>query len=109
MSRYIYNNKLKLKNVHTNDTHFNQIGYDTTVFPVIDRKPSDTIIITKSTDRLDLLAHRFYKNRTYWWVIALANDLPGDTLYIQPGTQIFIPKNINQILNSLRTRNSIGE
>ena len=109
MSRYIYNNKKKITNVHTNHAHFNQIGIDTTVFPTVDRKPGDTIIITKSTDRLDLLAHRFYKNRTYWWVIALANDLPGDSFFITPGTQIFIPKDITGILNSLRSNNSIGE
>ena len=109
MSRYIYNKKIKLTNVHTNDTHFNKIGFDTTIFPSIKRASGDTVIITKNTDRLDLLAHRFYKNRTYWWVLALANNLPGDTLYIEPGTQIFIPRNIQDILNSLRSRRSVGE
>lgn len=109
MSRYIYNKKGKLTNVHENDAHYNKTGFDTTVYPKIVRTPSDTVIITKSTDRLDLLAHRFYKNRTFWWVISLANNLPGDSFFITPGTQIFIPSNITKILNTLRIKNSAGE
>tara|TARA_B100001094_G_C17645339_1_gene537023 strand:+ start:62 stop:391 length:330 start_codon:yes stop_codon:yes gene_type:complete len=109
MSRYIYNKKNKLTNVHENDAHYNKTGFDTTVYPKIVRTPSDTVIITKSTDRLDLLAHRFYKNRTYWWIISLANNLPGDSFFITPGTQIFIPNNISNILNKLRIKNSAGE
>jgi nucleoid-associated protein YgaU len=109
MSRYLYNNKKKITNVHENNAHYNKTGFDTTIYPRIIRKPSDTVIITKSTDRLDLLAHRFYSNRTYWWVIALANNLSGDSFYIIPGTQIFIPKDINSILNGLRIKNSVGE
>tara|TARA_R100000030_G_scaffold99998_1_gene92070 strand:- start:83 stop:412 length:330 start_codon:yes stop_codon:yes gene_type:complete len=109
MSRYIYNNKQKLKNVHENDVHFDKVGYDSTIYPRITRRPGDTVIIAKRTDRLDNLAHRFYKNRTYWWVISLANNLPGDSFYIEPGKQIFIPKDIQDILNKLRTRNSVGE
>jgi len=109
MSRYLYNTKKNIINVHTNDAHFNQIGYDSTMLPKIIRKPSDTLIITKSTDRLDLFAHRFYKNRTLWWVIALANNLPGDSFFITPGTQLFIPRDIQGILSDLRKLNSLGE
>jgi len=109
MNRYLYNNKKKLDNVHENNAHFNQVGYDSTVFPKITRKPSDTVIIAKSIDRLDLLAHRFYRDRTMWWVIALANNLPGDSFFITPGTQLFIPSDIQEIKNNLRKNNSVGE
>ena len=51
------------------------------------------------------LAHRFYKDRTKWWLIALANELPGDSLFITPGTQIFIPKNTSKILRDLQKKN----
>ena len=109
MSRYIYNNKKKTTNVHQNNPHYNKTGFDTTVYPNIVRKGTDTVIIAKNTDRLDLLAHRFYQNRTYWWVIALANKLPGDSFHITPGKQIFIPRDIQTILSQLRTKNSVGE
>tara|TARA_R110001592_G_scaffold107501_1_gene300856 strand:+ start:874 stop:1203 length:330 start_codon:yes stop_codon:yes gene_type:complete len=109
MSRYIYNNKSKLDSVHESDSHYNKTGFDTTVYPKIVRTPRDTVIITKSTDRLDLLAHRFYNNRTYWWIISLANNLPGDSFFVTAGTQIFIPNDITGILNKLRIKNSVGE
>jgi len=109
MSRYLYNNKKRLENVHVNSQHYNQIGLDSTIFPKIIRKPSDTVIVAKSTDRLDLYAHRFYKNRTLWWIIALANNLPGDSFFIEPGTQIFIPRDIANITNRMRKLNTRGE
>jgi len=33
-------------------------------------------------DRLDLLAKRYFKNSKYWWVIAMVNDIPGDSLIV---------------------------
>ena len=109
MSRYLYNNKKKLTNVHDNNAHYNQTGYDSTLFPKVARKRGDTVIIAKSTDRLDIFAHRFYKDRTLWWVIALANDLPGDSFFITPGKQIFIPKDIQSVISDLRKHNSLGD
>ena len=52
-----------------------------------------------------MLAHKYYKDRTLWWVIALANNLPGDSFFIEPGTQIFIPRDIARITNEMRTLN----
>ena len=105
MNRYRYNKKDKLTNVHLNNEHYNQHGYDTTVYPKIIRALGDPIIIASSVDRLDLLADRFYKDRTLWWVIAIANELPGDSFFITPGTQLFIPKNISKLLNNLDKAN----
>ena len=105
MGRYLYNNEKKLVNVHTNHEHYNKIGYDSTLFPKVIRKSSDTIIIAKSTDRLDLMAHKYYRDRTLWWVIALANNLPGDSFFIEPGTQIFIPRDVTRITNEMRILN----
>ena len=105
MSRYRYNYKKKNENVHSSHEHFNKEGLDTTIFPKVVRKSTDTLIISKSTDRLDLLAHRFYKDRTLWWVISLANNLPGDSFFITPGTQLFIPSNVARITNEMRKIN----
>ena len=105
MSRYRFNSKKKNENLHSNHEHHNKDGLDTTIFPKVIRKSSDTIIIAKTTDRLDLLAHRFYKDRTLWWIIALANNLPGDSFFIHPGTQIFIPSDVTRITNEMRKLN----
>lgn len=109
MNRYKYNKAKKIKNVHTNNAHYDQSGYNSTIYPKIIREFSDPVIIATSTDRLDNLAHRFYKDRTMWWLIALANELPGDTFFITPGTQLFIPKNISKILRALQINNMSGE
>jgi len=50
----------------------------------------DIYIISKESDRLDLLAHKYYNDVTKWIYIAEANNIFG-TLYIEPGTQIRIP------------------
>lgn len=109
MNRYRHNKTKKITNVHTNNEHYNQLGYNSTIYPKITRQPSDPIIIASSTDRLDQLAHRFYKDRTLWWLIAIANELPGDTFFIQPGTQIFIPKNLSNIMRNMTKENRFGE
>ena len=41
-----------------------------------------------------------------WWVIALANNLPGDSIYIEPGTQIFIPLNLQSFQETMRNINT---
>ena len=107
MQRYIYNKKVKNVDVHEGDLHHGEIGLTTNLLPEIVRHPSDTIITARSIDRLDLLAHRFYNDRTLWWIIALANKLPGDSLFVEPGLKIFIPSNINKIMNDLRIKNNL--
>ena len=61
---------------------------------------NDIYITTSSGDRLDNLAHHFYKNTDYWWVIATAN--PGvirrDSFNLKPGIEIRIPQNIQNII-----------
>ena len=107
MQRYLYNNRVKNTTVHQDSPHEGKLGYDTTILPKIVRKPGDQIIITTSVDRLDLLAKRFYNDVTIWWVIALANNLPGDSFFIEPGIQLFIPKDIAKIVSDLKTKNDI--
>ena len=106
MQRYINNNKIKNTTIHSDSTHFNKIGFDSTILPNITRQPGDPVIIASSIDRLDLLANRFYKDVTKWWIIALANNLPGDSMFIESGKQIFIPKNITKIANDLSKKNN---
>jgi len=107
MQRYLYNKKVKNLDVHEDNLHYDEIGLTSNLLPEIVRRPTDTIITARSIDRLDLLAHRFYNDRTLWWVIALANKLPGDSLFIEPGLQLFIPGNINKIMNDLQIKNNL--
>ena len=107
MQRYIYNKKVENLDVHESDLHYGEIGLTSNLLPEINRRPNDIIITARSTDRLDLLAHRFYNDRTLWWIISLANKLPGDSLFIEPGIQLFIPGNINPIIKDLQIKNSL--
>ena len=109
MNRYRHNKATKTENVHINNEHYNDLGYNSTMYPKIIREPNDPVIIASSVDRLDLLAHRFYQDRTLWWVIALANELTGDTFFIPPGTQLFIPKNLSKIMRNMTKINRVGE
>ena len=49
-------------------------------------------IMTKSTDRLDLLASQYFNNSKLWWLIAVINGLPGDSVMVDEGTVLYIPK-----------------
>ena len=65
--------------------------YLTTRYPKSDRLQGDFYLFSRTGDRLDLLAQRFYGDVRMWWVIANANGLGKGTLTIEPGLQIRIP------------------
>jgi hypothetical protein len=79
--------------------------YQPTYYPNIETKEDDTYIITKTTDRLDLIALDFYGDSTQWWVIAMINDLPGDSMYPPAGIYLRIPQDISEILNKFAEEN----
>ena len=80
--------------------------YRPTYYPNITVTEQDSYIITKGTDRLDLIAQDFYGDSTYWWIIAAANNLEGDTLFPGEGAQIRIPSNISLALAEYNQENS---
>jgi nucleoid-associated protein YgaU len=79
--------------------------YQPAYYPNIEAKEDDTYIIAKSTDRLDLIAYDFYGDSTLWWVIAMVNNLPGDSIYPPDGSYIRIPSDISEILNRFSEEN----
>lgn len=83
-----YNNSNILK------TNKGKRYYNTILYPLIKPDISDIYVITTAGDRLDILANDFYKDPTMWWIIASANNLRKDSIYIQPGTQLRIPTNL---------------
>lgn len=48
--------------------------------------------IATETDRLDLLAYKYYGDAMMWWVIARANNLVNGTISVKPGTKLSIPR-----------------
>ena len=80
--------------------------YVPTYYPNVSVTPQDTYIITKGTDRLDLIAYDFYGDSTLWWVIAMANNLEGDSIFVGDGVQLRIPSNIDLALTEYNRENS---
>lgn len=66
-------------------------------YPSIPISSSDIYIIAIIGDSVDLLSYEYYNTVEDYWIIMVANNLSGDSRYIKPGTQIRIPKNIQDI------------
>ena len=79
--------------------------YSNNIYPDIPPTNDDSYVITVLGDRLDLLAFDFYGDTSMWWIIASANELPGDSLYIEPGTQLRIPTDVLAIVNQYKQTN----
>jgi nucleoid-associated protein YgaU len=58
-------------------------------------RSSDIYLITKKTDRLDLLAFSYYGDVRYWVIIAKANKLHNATLRVPVGMRLRIPFPLN--------------
>lgn len=79
--------------------------YVNNVYPDIELTEEDDYVIAVLGDRLDLLAFDFYGDASLWWVIASANSLPGDSLYLEPGAQIRIPADVVSVINQYKQVN----
>lgn len=89
-------------------TKLNAVGtqyYTNNVYPEIPVSEQDDYVIAVLGDRMDLLAFDFYGDVSLWWVIASANSLSGDSLYLEPGMQIRIPNDISSAINQYRNFN----
>jgi hypothetical protein len=76
-------------------------------YPDIPETEDDTYLITSEGDRYDLLARSFYGDVGLWWIIASANNSSGDGLAIQPGIQIRIPANKDEVLATYEEFNRV--
>lgn len=74
--------------------------FDTLNLPELQEQTDDTAYDWKSTDRIDLVAHRFYGSPALWWVIALANNIEIVPTDINEGTRLRIPspRYVNNVL-----------
>ena len=73
-----------------------------TMYPRIALRDSDIFIYPKFGDRLDTLAHKYYKDVSLWWIIAKANSLDAAHIGLEVDNQIRIPINIKPILTKLK-------
>lgn len=79
----------------------NKTYYKNKLYPNIPISSEDIFVITTTGDRLDLLAYTYYKNPEYWWIISMANNnITKGSMFPQPGTQLRIPLNVNEVLRT---------
>lgn len=78
--------------------------YGTTLYPKIKYHVDDVYILSRKYDRLDILAHKYYKDSTLWWIIAEANKIKGG-LILPENKQLRIPMDIHTILKDYREIN----
>lgn len=105
MNRYSQTPKLRNTNefVGTLGTQY----YRGVTYPEIPPSENDIWVETEFGDRLDLLANRFYQDVTLYWIISIANPniIDMGSLFIKEGSQIRIPINIQEIVDSYNILN----
>ena len=73
--------------------------YKAKKFPSVPPAASDLYVVTVEGDRLDLLSYTYYKDESFWWVIAAVNNnITLGSLFPIPGTQLRIPVDLNNVL-----------
>ena len=97
----------RYENIGIQKTQSGKVGYLPTKYPSLVPSNNDTYIVARAEDRLDLIAMDFYGDPTLWWVVAMANDLPGDSMYTPLGFQLRIPGNLSNALNAYNIENEI--
>jgi len=79
--------------------------YSPTYYPNIDAREDDNYIQTGTTDRLDIIAYDFYGDASLWWVVAMVNNLPGDSMFPPQGVYLRLPKNAADLLAQYNNAN----
>lgn len=76
-------------------------------YPRIQPNDNDIYILSAYGDSIDVISYDYYGNVDDYWIILVANGLPGDSRYIEPGTQLRIPSNVQQIKLDFAKLNNI--
>ena len=96
----------RYEDIQTQKTLSGKLGYLPTLYPSVTLSNEDYYIIARDQDRMDLVAQDYFGDSTLWWVIAMANDLPGDTMYPPLGFQLRIPSNASRAIDQFEQLNS---
>lgn len=83
-----------------------KIVYKTTLYPVIPETDMDLYITVSDEDYLDSLAKKYYGDESYWWIIAVANNISNGKLSVAIDKKLRIPGNLPTILQNLKQINS---
>ena len=99
----------QLKNINENVSTLGVRYYKNVSYPEIPLSEDDIYVITEFGDRLDLLANQFYNDVTLYWIIAVANPdyINFGSIFITEGTQLRIPTNISEIIDSYNRLNRL--
>jgi len=97
----------RYENIGIQKTISGKVGYLPTRYPSLVPSNNDYYIVARADDRLDLIATDFFGDPTLWWVVAMANDLPGDSMFMPMGFQLRIPGNLSDALNAYELSNTI--
>ena len=88
------------------DAEKNRRVYPALLDPTIERQLDDIYVVCQFGDRLDLLASKYYNDATLWWIISAANpEIRKDSLFIEPGTQLRIPRDFQRVLSLYADQN----
>jgi hypothetical protein len=74
--------------------------WDVLDLPTIPEQLDDIVHAITDADRIDLLAHKYYRDSRLWWVIAVANDMEDIPTEFNVGDEIRIPapRYVTQVL-----------
>jgi hypothetical protein len=88
------------------DVENNRRFYTALLDPTIERQLDDIYVVCQFGDRFDLLASKYYDDATLWWIISAANpEVRKDSLFIEPGTQLRIPRDFQRVLSLYAEQN----
>lgn len=95
LSRYAFSKKLGEKKFYTT------AKYSYKIHQAAERNliSFDTIQLSEK-QRLDHISFTYYKDSSFWWIIAAASGI-GWGLQVPPGTLIRVPRDINEVFNLL--------
>ena len=92
-------NKSKVFRDENGTQYLNRIEY-----PAIPIRDDDVFIQGVFGETFMNIAHRFYNNKDFWWIIARANN-QGNSIYTKPGKEYRIPQDVNLILQEFTELN----
>lgn len=104
MNRY---SRIPAKRVPNRNSDRPQVIYTTSRYPEVPLSENDIYVYTTQGDRFDTLAQTYYGDSSLWWVISIANtDINNQSsLNIPVGSQIRIPNNYNEIVETFNLIN----
>ena len=89
----------------TDKRYDGKLVYRSTLYPTIPVTEDDIYVTLSQDDYLDSIAKKYYGDESYWWIIAVANNISDGKLSIEVNKQIRIPGNLSSILKNLQSLN----